>query len=96
MNASKGKTRKGGHQGRGQANIRHTQQEEEEVHWAEKVGSRAMTQRVVPLPRAERRSMVMSGIVHQEGTADRPGMPTNKKLGATEVLSGLTGWGMLT
>lgn len=30
--------------------------------------------------------MVMSGIVHQEGTADRPGMPTNRKVGAIEVL----------
>lgn len=30
----------------------------------------------------------MSGIVHQEGTADRPGMPTNKKVGAIEVLLG--------
>lgn len=34
MDASKGKTQQGGHQGCGQANIRHTQQEEEEVHWA--------------------------------------------------------------
>lgn len=33
MNTSKGKTQQGGHQGRDQANIRYTKQEEEEVHW---------------------------------------------------------------
>ena len=28
----------------------------------------------------------MRGIAHQEGTADRPGRPTNRKVGAIEVL----------
>lgn len=28
----------------------------------------------------------MRGIAHQEGTADRPGMPTSRKVGAIEVL----------
>lgn len=53
-----------------------------------RVESKAMIQRIVPLPTAERRYIVMSGIVHQEGAADRPGMPTNKKVGAIEVLLG--------
>lgn len=34
MSICKGKTQQGGHQGCGQANIRHAEQEEEEVHWA--------------------------------------------------------------
>lgn len=28
----------------------------------------------------------MRGAVHQEGTADRPGMPTSRKVGVIEVL----------
>lgn len=34
MNTSKGKAQQCGRQGGNQANIRHTKQEEEEVHWA--------------------------------------------------------------
>lgn len=28
----------------------------------------------------------MRGTVHQEGTADRPGMPTSRKVGVIDVL----------
>ena len=38
MSICKGKTQQGGHQGCGQANIRHAEQKEEEVHWAVQCG----------------------------------------------------------